>query len=50
VVFYRYSNLYYSSEEIKIRSNWLFWKKWYALAVWDAQVVNRLETPGLDFV
>jgi len=25
--------LYYSSEETKVRSNWLFWKKWYALTI-----------------
>jgi len=29
-----------------IRSNWLFWKKWRALTIWDAQVVRDRKKVG----
>jgi len=44
VVFHCDFNVYYSSEETKIRSNQLFWKKWYALTIWVPKwykIVNK---------
>ena len=51
MVFYWYFNVHYSSEQTKCRSNEFFWKKWYALTIWSAQVVRdskRLGIPELN--